>query len=99
MIKKAGILLIILLLAGCTGLRLAMVPSDIKRYCSSISGTSKGTGQNMNTCIQNELAAKRELSGMHVPSETEKYCRRLSASTGGSYQVILTCIQTELPDR
>ena len=94
--KKISLLSLIILLLGCTGLRLALVPSEIERYCRKISGTVEGINRSMETCIKYELEAKKELSNMAVPHDIERYCRDLSGSTGGSYQVILTCVHQKM---
>ena len=94
--KKLSFLLLFLLLLGCTGVRHALVPSEIKHYCRKISGTVEGTSQTMESCIKYELDAKEELSNMAVPDDIEGFCGHLSGSTGGSYQVMLTCVHQKM---
>jgi hypothetical protein len=94
--KKISILSLIILLMSCTGLRLALVPSEIEQYCRKISGTVEGINQTMESCIKYELDAKKELSIMAVPDDIERYCGHLSGSTGGSYQVMLTCVNQKM---
>jgi hypothetical protein len=95
-VKKISCISLIILLLGCTGLRLALIPSEIKRYCRKISGAAEGINRSMETCITYELEAKKKLSNTAVPADIEEYCRHLSGSTGGSYQVILTCVHKEM---
>ena len=93
---KLYILLLILILQSCTSLQLALIPEEIEHYCRRVSGAGDKINQTMKTCIQYELDAKKELSGMIIPHKAEKYCRDLSESTGGSYQVMVTCVQNEV---
>ncbi len=94
--KKISFLLFFILLVGCTGLQLALVPSEIEHYCRKLSGVVEGINQTMKSCIKYELDAKEELSNMAVPDDIEGYCGHLSGSTGGSYQVMLTCVHQKM---
>jgi hypothetical protein len=94
--KATFILLITVILSGCTQLKRGVfVPSEIEQYCRKVQGNSYDSGA-MSTCIRNEYSAKDELSRMIIPPDIKKKCRQLSDSTGGSYLVLLTCVQQEM---
>jgi len=90
---KIVCLLTVFILSGCTTLQ---APPGMKDYCKSISGADNMNSAGIRVCIDQEMSAKKKLSGMTIPWQVEKYCREISEQTGGSYLVMLTCIEEEL---
>lgn len=45
--------------------------------------------------MDQEMRAKKKLSGIAIQWQVERYCREISEQTGGSYQVMLTCVEEE----
>ena len=91
------VLMIVCFYSGCTKyINKVFVPSEVEDYCTRVTSGADRGAKPMQDCIQNELDAKNELSGMDIPADVERKCRRLSESTGSSYQVMLVCVQQEL---
>jgi len=75
-----------------------MAPPRVNDYCKRISGTEDLKSSGVRACMDQEMTAKKKLSGMAIPWQVEKYCREISEQTGGSYQVMLTCVEEEQED-
>jgi hypothetical protein len=69
---------------------------DIRSYCREVSDAVGGSYQIEETCIEQELQAKENLSRMSIPSRIENYCRKVGQAVGGSYQIMETCVSQEL---
>ena len=90
---KLVCLLTVFILSGCTTLQ---APPGLNDYCKNISGADNMDSAGTRVCMDQEMNAKKKLSGMTIPWQVEKYCREISEQTGGSYLVMLTCIEEEL---
>jgi hypothetical protein len=98
-VKPLFILIALILLSGCAGVRDAMfTPSPVENYCKRIIGNDRRDSEAFMTCIKQELDAREKLSNITVPSHIAMYCRELSEATGGSYQVMMTCVKKEMTD-
>ena len=85
-------LVAVVIFSGCTA---TFKPSRVKDYCKRISGTENIKSSGVRSCMDQEMSAKKKLSGMAIPWQVERYCREISEQTGGSYQVMLTCVEEE----
>ncbi len=94
-LKSLVYVLIVLYFSGCTTL---LAPSRVKDYCKRISGTENMKSSGVRVCMDQEMIAKKKLSGIAIPWQVERYCREISEQTGGSYQVMLTCVEEEQKD-
>ena len=86
-------IMMVIFISGCTTM---MAPTRVKDYCKRISGTENMKSSGVSACMDQEISAKKKLSGMAIPWQVEKYCREISEQTGGSYQVMLVCVEEEL---
>lgn len=85
-------LVAVIIFSGCTA---TFRPSRVKDYCKRISGTEDLKSSGVRSCMDQEMRAKKKLSGIAIQWQVERYCREISEQTGGSYQVMLTCVEEE----
>ncbi len=72
---------------------------DYQTYCRNLSKAKGGDYQIEESCLIQEMQARRIMSTMQVPAETAQKCKKIAQDAGGSYQVMEQCIQKELEDK
>ncbi len=94
-LKYMVFVMVVISFSGCATL---LAPTGVRDYCKRISGTEDLKSSGVRACIDQEMSAKKKLSGMAIPWQVERYCREISEQTGGSYQVMVTCVEEEQGD-